>query len=442
MARSRWHPVAVALLALLAASCGARESSTEADAGTDVPTSAPSQDDAGMVAVTVAVPGRSSSIGDASLAGSAVTGFAYDLFSAARSDAEGSNLTVSPMSVAVALSMVEPGAVDSARQQLQTVLGISDPEAFHAAMNALEQDLEARTPGRFGSDDDPGEITIGVANAAYLQQGYPFESSYLEAIGSNYGPVLHEVDFPSDPDAVAREINDFVAQATNDQITDLVADGVIRPETVLALVNALYLKASWLETFDPALTTDDTFTLLDGTNVTVPIMHGSSSSSAQGDGWIGATKSYVGNLQAEFILPDEGRFDDVADDLAAVFREFDQNRTAGAALGLPKLETRTSIELTPTLRTLGLTAPFENGGLLGVADDPRLVVDQVVHETFVAMDEDGTEAAAATVVLVYATSGPPKPPVPVVLDRPYLYRIVDAATGATLFIGQVLDPTA
>jgi serpin B len=254
--------------------------------------------------------------------------------------------------------------------------------------------------------------------------------------------VLHEVDFQPDPDAVAHEINNFVAEATNDQITDLVADGDIGPETVLALVNALYFKASWLGTFDPSETSDGTFTRLDGNNITVPIMHGSSSSSAQGNGWIGATKLYVGGLQAEFILPDEGRFDDVANDLAAVFSEFDQNRTTGAALGLPKLETRASIELTPTLHALGLTAPYENGGLLGIANDQRLVIDKVIHETFVAMDEQGTEAAAATVVLVSPTSGPPKPPVPVVLDRPYLYRIVDGTTGATLFIGQVLDPTA
>ncbi len=442
MARYRWQIAALTLVALFAASCGAGESATEAENETDAPTAETSQNDDGIVAVTVAVPDRSSSSGDASLAGSAITEFAYDLFTAARSEAEGGNVTVSPASVAMALSMVEPGAIGNARQQLQTLLHIGDPEAFHAAMNALEQDLEARTPGRFGDDGDPGEIAIRVANAAYLQEGYPFESTYLEAIGSHYGPVLHEVDFLLDPDAVASEINDFVAETTNDQITDLVADGDIRPETVLALVNALYLKASWLETFDLAETSDDTFTLLDGNNITVPIMHGSSSSSAQGNGWIGATKLYVGGLQAEFILPDEGHFDDVADDLAAVFSEFDENRTTGAALGLPKLETRTSVELTPTLHALGLTAPYENGGLLGIADDHTLVVDKVIHETFVAMDEEGTEAAAATVVLAFPTSGPPKPPVPVVLDRPYLYRIVDVTTGATLFIGQVLDPTA
>ena len=94
------------------------------------------------------------------------------------------------------------------------------------------------------------------------------------------------------------------------------------------------------------------------------------------------------------------------------------------------------------MKSLGLTAPYVNGGLLGVADDPRLVIDKVIHQTYVAMNEEGTEAAAATVVLMYPTSAPVQQPVAVVLDRPFLYRIIDDQTGATLFIGQVLDPTA
>ena len=337
--------------------------------------------------------------------------------------------------------MVEPGAVGPAQQQMRTLLRIDDPASFHASMNALEQDLEARTPVDFGGDGDPGEATIDIANAAFLQQGYPFEPDYLDAVGSNYGPVLREVDFRPDPDSVAHEINDFVADATNDQIVDLIADGTIKPETVLALVNALYLKASWLETFDENATTDHSFTTLDGNTVDVALMNGTSSSSARGDGWVAASKSYVGGLSAQFILPDEGRFDEIAANLPTVLIDFDLNRTSGAELAVPRFETRTSTELSPALNALGLTAPYEPGGLLGIANDSRLVIDQVIHEAFVAMDEDGTEAAAATVVVGYPLSGPPSPPVPVVLDRPFLYRIVDDTSGATLFVGQITDPT-
>ncbi len=170
-------------------------------------------------------------------------------------------------------------------------------------------------------------------------------------------------------------------------------------------------------------------------------MNGFGTSSASGDGWVGATKSYVGGLSAQFILPDEGRFDEIASNLTAVLADFDLNRTSGAELALPRFETRSSAELTPALQSLGLTAPYAEGGLLGVANDPRLIIDQVIHEALIAMDEEGTEAAAATVVLAYPTSGPVLPPVPVVLDRPFLYRIIDDASGATLFIGQITNPT-
>lgn len=441
--RYRWRLAVLVVVSLLAASCG----STDTAAGPAPTTSgggstpSPTTGRPIVVPVAVAVSDRSDSNADPALAGASVTEFGFDLFTAARQEADGANLTVSPASVVTALAMLEPGTIDDAQEQLRSLLRIADPDEFHAAMNSLETDLESRIPDDFG-DGDPGEVTVRVANAAYLQEGYPFKPSYLETVGSNYGPVLHEVDFAPDPDAVAHGINQFVAEATNDQITDLVADGVIDPTTVLALVNALYLKASWLEPFDIADTTVDMFNASNGAEVDVEMMQGRSTSSAQGDGWVGATKDYSGRLYAQFILPDEGRFDEIADSLETVFGEYEANRTSGADLGLPGFETRASIELSPALQSLGLIAPYQPGGLLGVADDPKLVVDKVIHETFVAMDEEGTEAAAATVILLRATGGPRVPPVPVILDRPFLYRIVDATSGATLFIGQVTDPVA
>jgi serpin B len=404
--------------------------------------SAAAAEDGDAAPEVVPVATRATPADSSGLAGESITEFGLDLFTQVRSADVGANITVSPASVAIALAMVEPGTVDAAQDQMRTLLRIDDPTAFHASMNAMEQDLEARTPGTFGEDDDPGEVTIDIANAAFLQQGYPFEADYLDTVGSNYGPVLREADFMADPDGVAHEINDFVADATNDQIVDLIADGTIKPETVLALVNALYLKASWLETFDEAATTSDSFTLLDDTTVDVALMNGTSSSSASGDGWVAATKSYVGGLSAQFILPDQGRFEEIAANLPTVLTDYELNRTSGTDLSVPRFETRTSTELTPALNALGLTAPYGPGGLLGIANDPRLAIDQVIHEAFVAMDEDGTEAAAATVVLTYLVSGPPSPPVPVVLDRPFLYRIIDDTSGATLFVGQITDPTS
>lgn len=434
---ARWAAVLCAASAL-AASCGSGGGGDAAAPG----------DQKGVSAVEVA--DRQAATADPTVAGRAITAFGAELFAALRAGTDsGANLTISPTSVAIALAMVEPGATGDAVAQLRDLLAIGDddPAGYHASMNALEQDLEARQPDPVESDvggqeQDPGEVTIRLANAAYLQRGYPFEPAYLETIGANYGPVLNEVDFPPDPDAVAHAINAFVADATNDRIPELVADGVIDPATVLALVNALYLKASWLEPFQAEATVDGPFTRADGTEVTAPMMHGASGSSSEGEGWRGAEKPYVGGLAVQLVLPDEGRFDEVAANMAQVAAEFDANRAGGAELVLPRFEVRANRQLDPALKALGLTAPYEPGHLLGIADDDTLALDQVIHETWVAMDEEGSEAAAATVVLFVATSAPAEPPQPLILDRPFLYRIYDQRSGATLFLGQVTDPTA
>jgi serpin B len=421
---------AVGLFALLTTSCG---NDGAAPAVSTVPVAA---------AVAVPVAAHVDTDVDPGLAGRAISAFGLDLFTSVRATSTPpGNVTVSPASVAYALAMLEPGAVDAAETQLRALLRIDDPVTFHNSMNALQESLQTRRPTTV-SDGDPGEVLMRIANAAYLQRGYPFEPAYLHAIGSNYGPVLNEVDFAADPDAVAHAINAFVAEATNDRIPHLVADGVTRPETVLALVNALYLKASWLGTFDESATSDQSFTGLDSVEQTVPMMHGSSDSSARGDGWVGATKTYTGGLTAQFILPDEGRFDEIATDLDRVFTEYTATQTSPSTFAMPRFDIEFSAELSPALQSLGLTAPYAEGGLLGVANDPRLVVDKVIHQTDVAMDEKGTAAAAATAALVYATSAPVNPPVPVVLERPFLYRIIDDQSGATLFLGQVVNPAA
>ncbi|MEM7325529.1 MAG: serpin family protein, partial [Actinomycetota bacterium] len=313
-----------------------------------------------------------------------------------------------------------------------------------------EVDLETRVPvpvpDPSGSNpDDPGELTVRLANAAYLQQGYPFRADYLETIGTHYGPVLREVDFAPDPDAVARAINGFVAENTEDLITDLIGEGVLTIDTVLVLVNALYLDATWVRPFDEELTAAAPFTTADGTEVTVDLMVSVSDSVARGDGWIGATKAYSGGLEAQFVLPDEGKFNDVADSLDEVFATFDKppdGQRVPDQLAAPRFEIRANLELDPALRSLGLEAVYQRGGLLGMANDGRLVLHKTIHETYVRLDESGTEAAAATAGTVRLTSAGGPKPLPVMLDRPFLYRIVDTHSGATLFIGQVTDPTA
>ena len=343
----------------------------------------------------LAVAPRDAPSADPSVAADAVNEFGVDVFAAVRAGAVGENVTVSPLSIAIALAIVEPGTSGEAQQQMRQLLHIADPTEFHRSMNSLEQNLDGRAPDPPNPGDVPGELAVHVANAAYLQQGYPFLPAYLDAVAANV-PDPSSTRPTSTPTPTRSPIRSRLRSptTTHGQIRDLIADGVIDPRTVLALVNALYLKASWLTPFETSATADASFTLPTGDTISVPMMHGVSGSSAAGDGWVGATKPYVGGLNAQFILPDPGRFDDVADHLDTVFAEYDAKRSDGALLAVPRLTTRFTTVLNDALKVLGLTAPFVTGGLLGIANDPRLVIDKAIHQAQVAIDEAGTEAAA------------------------------------------------
>lgn len=425
--------------ALIAAGC-TNGTGTTIDSGTDSSASTVA-DAAALRPEPIAVGERAAGTAPSATAGAAVTGFGNDLFSSARADAPTDNLTISPLSIAVAFAMLEPGADDSARDELASMLHVEDRDRFHASMNTLEQELENRVLRDFGEDSDPGELTIRLANAAYVQRAYPILADYLNTIGRNYGPALNEVDYRSDPNAVADEINDWVAEQTEDRIVDLVPHDTLAEDHVLALVNALYLNASWFEPFETA--SERSFTRLDGEEVEVPLMPGYGDSSSSGDGWIGATKSLAGDLYVQFILPDEGRFEELASSATEVFEAYPERSSSGASLVIPKFETRSSLPLDSTLlEQLGVERIFEPSNLNRIAGDPTLRVNTALHATFLAMDEEGIEAAAATVIFGIAMSGPEFEPVPVVLDRPFLYRIVDNQSGATLFLGQITDPIA
>lgn len=430
----------VAALVTLTAGCGSRAERVDATRPTTRDPE-PTTTTAVMTTTTnIAIHAPTATGGDPTVAGAAVTAFGTEFFNAVRGD---TNAIVSPASVAIALAMLEPGANGQGKTELDAALHVTDAAAFHASMTALRASLEsASTPAKQGNDYDPGELQIAIANATYLQGGYPIRPSYLADLGKYYGPGLKTVDFAHHGKEAVADINKFISDGTRGKIDKVLDD--VSPDTVLALVNALYLKASWLTPFPDGGTKREPFTRRDGRQVTADLMHGASDASTSGEGWVAARKYYSERLAADFVLPAAGKFDDVAAHLADVFPRLDGHVADGTTLVAPKLTTRFHQEVGPALKQLGIKAVYGGGALMGIAEDPQLVLDQAIHATFLAMDEHGTEAAAATVLTARAASAmaDPPTPVPVVLDHPYVFRIVDRATGATLFIGQVLDPTA
>jgi serpin B len=228
-------------------------------------------------------------------------------------------------------------------------------------------------------------------------------------------------------------------------IPDLIPEGAISAYTVMVLVNALYLKAQWASQFEADLTADGPFTLLDGSTATTPFMHEPSldTEAAFGDGYTALELPYAGgSLSMLVVMPDPGRYDQVESQLGGEFvGEVDAGLEPSTLdLYFPSFESEFNFNLRDAIEgDLGVTGLFDIPDLLGIGED--VVVSDAVHAAKIKVDEDGTEAAAATAIIMDLTSMPAEG-MEVRVDRPFLYLIRDDASGAVLFIGRVLDPSA
>jgi serpin B len=380
---------------------------------------------------------------DIGVVASGIRGFAVDLYGIlARQDG---NLVFSPASVTIALAMTYAGAAGATATEMAAALRYDLPqERLHSAFNALELLLESRNRE---SSAEMGGIEFAIANSLWGQQGTPFESDFLDTLARDYGAALRLVDYVTAAEDARAAINGWVAATTNDKITDLIPAGVLDAMTRLVLVNAVYLDATWAIQFDPEATADADFRLLNGSTVSVPTMHQNESLLyTRGDGWKAAALPYVGGKLAMLLLvPDAGRFTEI--ELLAIdgllTSAADSVERTQVRLALPKFEFRTQAGLAPMLGELGMREAFDPtlADFSGMTNDERLFISDVIHEAYIAVDEEGTEAAAATAVVMRATSAP-MDPATLTIDRPFLFMLYDRDTGTPLFLGRVLDPSA
>ena len=367
--------------------------------------------------------------------------FAFDLYRQIRGDHE--NLFFSPYSISVALAMTYAGARDETAREMARAMQFYLPsDSLHPAFNYLDQLLESRGADAEGKDGEG--FRLNVVNAIWGQKGHAFESDYLDVLARNYGAGLRLVDFQTQPEPSRVTINEWVAQQTESRIKDLIPQGSIDSLTRLVLTNAVYFNAAWQSQFEKSQTTQSAFYTLDGTVLTVPMMHQTASFGyLRGEGFQAVDLPYDGNeLAMLVILPDEGRFQAVEDTISGA--ELEELVTGlqwtRIALSMPRFGMETSFELNAPLAALGMEAAFDPGradfsGMDGTRD---LYITDVVHKAFVEVDESGTEAAAATAVVVGQTSIPPDP-VEVTIDRPFLFLIRDVQTGTVLFLGRTMS---
>lgn len=370
--------------------------------------------------------------------------FAFDLYRILRQ--QDGNLFYSPHSISLALAMTYAGARGTTEQQMAGTLHFTLPqERLHPAVNAL--DLELATRGEDARGKDGEGFRLNIVNAVWGQKDYAFLDEYLDVIALNYGAGLRLLDFHNAPDPSRITINRWVAHQTEDRIVDLIPAGVIDPTTRLVLTNAIYFNAAWLETFDESRTHDKPFTLLSGESVDVPTMRQTENFGyTAGDGYQAIELLYDGHeLSMVILLPDEGTFEAFEEslDTATANQALAGLQPRGVVLSMPKFEFDSAFSLSQALKTLGMPTAFNEGAdFSGMTGDRDLLIADVIHKTFVSVDEEGTEAAAATAVIMAPTSNaPPEEPLDVKIDRPFIFLIRDRATGTILFVGRILNPT-
>lgn len=442
----------VVLVALVAAGCSSDTGSTTTATPTSLPPSSTTQPDTpiqqGQVARADVERAIETDATEDELAALVAgnTNFAFDLFRVVADDR--ANTMLSPYSIAAALTMTYGGAGGDTAAEMASVLKIAaDAERIHTLRNEL--DLRVTTPdGAVVPDDDREPFAINVANSLWGQEGYPFLADFLVLLAENYDAGMNLVDFTAEAERARVEINEWVAQQTQDRITDLIPEGVITELTRLVLVNAIWFKASWAEQFDPANTSDAIFTRLDGEAGTVPFMRGGGLMPyLAADGYQYLEIPYAGDAAMVIVMPDEGRFDEIVAELDA---EFVAGAVAEAplrdvSLAMPKFEFKSEFSLQSALIDMGIAEAFRPPGdgsgadFTGITERRELFIQDVIHQAFIAVDETGTEAAAATAVIIGLTAVA-DPPIPVTIDRPFVFMIEHSSTGEILFMGQVTNP--
>ena len=369
--------------------------------------------------------------------------FAFDMYAQVR-DTDG-NLFYSPYSISIALAMTYAGARGDTDQQMADALQFAlGQDGLPPAFNALDLELAGRSDEATDQGGDPFQLNI--VNRIWGQVDLTFRDEFLDVLAEHYGASLSLMDFANNPEPARIEINDWVAAQTADRIKDLIPQGAINTLTRLVLTNAIYFKAAWLEPFEEANTTDQPFHLLSGDSVTAETMRQDTEYGyAAGDGYQVIELPYDGSaLSMVILLPDSGRFDEFEGTLDATGWDamLDEVVYGDVDLSLPKFTFESSLSLAEVLAELGMPIAFDpdDADFSGMTDEAQLFISDVIHKAFVAVDEEGTEAAAATAVTLGATSAPSEPVV-VNVDRPFVFLIRDIPTGSILFIGRVVDPS-
>ncbi len=366
--------------------------------------------------------------------------FALELYQSLRG--EDGNLILSPFSISLALAMTYAGARGETETQMADVLHFTSQEQTHRTFNALDLALEDKAT-MLDKEQEPMQLSI--ANSVWTEQTFTFQPDFLDTLAIHYGAGIRLMDFINQPDPSRTQINAWVSDETEDRINDLIPEGGVTTDTRMVLVNAIYFKADWLDPFDADDTYDLNFKLLDGSEVAVPTMgQRMNIAFTTGDGFAMAELPYAdGSAVMTLLVPDEGRFEEIEANLNNQFLEsaLASMKTTDTILRMPKFKYESGFSLSDTLTKMGMPAAFDQNqaDFSGMTSQQDLFISEVIHKAFVAVDEKGTEAAAATAVLMEGATAMMVEN-ELIIDRPFIYFIRDVKSEQILFVGRVLNP--
>lgn len=367
------------------------------------------------------------------------TAFAADMYQQLRK--EPGNFFYSPYSISSALGMTWAGARGQTEKDMALAMHFTLPQAqFHAAVNALDLALASRGQGAQGADG--GGFRLNIANALWGQVNYHFEAAFLDLLGLNYGAGMNIVDFETQPLQAVDIINGWVEKKTENRIKDILSPNSVDSNTKLVLTNAVYFNAAWMTPFKAADTSPGTFTNAAGSALQVPMMHGSFDVPyGEGVDYAAVELPYDGSeLSMVLVLPNDlatfeptltgARIDEIVNSLSGHMVE----------TAMPTFEFESKFGLVEPLKTMGMGVAFSNAAdFSGINGKGGLVISDVIHQSFVKVNEAGTEAAAATAVIISDTGVPEAAKIS--LDKPFVFFIRDIQTKAVLFVGRVVDPS-
>jgi serpin B len=352
------------------------------------------------------------------------------------------NAFFSPYSISVASAMLVAGAAGETRTEIQSALDFStDGEAFHQAQNAVSQALLSRN--RPGSQIEATNAqTLRLVNDLWLAPAYRPASAFLDTLSAYYGASTYLAPFDTDPEASRKAINEKVATDTEQLIDEILPSGSLDRDVVCVLTNAIYFKATWEQQFGKAATQNEPFLADSGASSDVPMMHAEFGARyvVKPDYQAIALPYSANELELVAIMPTQGTFGAFIDGTSAesVTRISGELARGQVDLKFPKFGIESQVPLKARLQALGMLRAFEPGADFSPLGR-GLYIRDAFHDATIELDEEGTEAAAATAIVAVPESIPPTP-VPLVFDHPFVFFIRDIETNALLFVGHYVAP--